>query len=318
MISVPRYADFPISHIPMQPSMQVAHIPLNGLIESSVRFLVSVAADALRRVKLIGVLPLARSWYRADSLARVGAERTRQLAGVARVEEAHRVVVALQAHSREIDTAVAQRGIRRRALAAQLAHGTDVETRAALAAQLAGHVERPGDAPVEAPAGEADGSRHHLLGTHPHAQPPLDAGLVFRLVPALPHAGGRGQVLDPFGLGRGRDVQLEQQPAGTLHASGVRPDRQPVFCRTGARRLEARPVPAGYLHEAETAGPVRREPFVVTEGGDRYAVEARYVQHAAATLDLNLGPVDRQLRHGRLLSSPARHRVGRPRDTHRT
>jgi hypothetical protein len=36
--------------------MHVAHIPLNGLIESSVRFLVSVAADELIRVRLMGVL----------------------------------------------------------------------------------------------------------------------------------------------------------------------------------------------------------------------------------------------------------------------
>jgi hypothetical protein len=35
--------------MPTQPSMQVAHIPLKGLMESSVRFLVSVAAEALSR-----------------------------------------------------------------------------------------------------------------------------------------------------------------------------------------------------------------------------------------------------------------------------
>jgi hypothetical protein len=34
----------------MHPSMQVVHIPLNGLIESWVRFLVSVAAEEFRRV----------------------------------------------------------------------------------------------------------------------------------------------------------------------------------------------------------------------------------------------------------------------------
>jgi hypothetical protein len=33
----------------MQPSTQVVHIPLKGLIESSVRFLVKVAAEAFKR-----------------------------------------------------------------------------------------------------------------------------------------------------------------------------------------------------------------------------------------------------------------------------
>jgi hypothetical protein len=46
MTSWPRYADLPISHIPIQPSTQVTHIPLNGTIESSVLFFVNVAAEA--------------------------------------------------------------------------------------------------------------------------------------------------------------------------------------------------------------------------------------------------------------------------------
>ena len=39
----------PISHMPMQPSTQVTHIPEAGTIEPSVRFLVRVAADVLTR-----------------------------------------------------------------------------------------------------------------------------------------------------------------------------------------------------------------------------------------------------------------------------
>jgi hypothetical protein len=40
----------------MQPSMHVAHIPLKGLMESSVRFLVNVAAEAFRREYVIARL----------------------------------------------------------------------------------------------------------------------------------------------------------------------------------------------------------------------------------------------------------------------
>jgi hypothetical protein len=42
--------------MPMQPSTQVVHIPLKGLMESSVRFLVSVAAEEFSREYVIEVL----------------------------------------------------------------------------------------------------------------------------------------------------------------------------------------------------------------------------------------------------------------------
>ena len=53
MHSGPRMADFPISHIPMQPSTQVAHMPLNGLTLSGVRFFDRVAADLFNLVMVI-------------------------------------------------------------------------------------------------------------------------------------------------------------------------------------------------------------------------------------------------------------------------
>jgi hypothetical protein len=55
MHSGPRIADFPISHIPMHPSTHVAHMPLNGLTLSGVRFLVRVAADLFTLVIAICV-----------------------------------------------------------------------------------------------------------------------------------------------------------------------------------------------------------------------------------------------------------------------
>jgi hypothetical protein len=49
-------ADLPISHIPMQPSTQVAHIPLNGLTLSGVRFFDRVAADLFNLVIAITIV----------------------------------------------------------------------------------------------------------------------------------------------------------------------------------------------------------------------------------------------------------------------
>src|SRR5437868_3016834 len=156
--------------MPIQPSTQVVHIPLNGLIESSVRFLVSVAAEALRRVKVMAVSPLflhdVGKFFRPLLYRNIGTEGAADLAGVAWVKETHCIVVTLEAHGRNIQAAVAQRALGLRALAARFAYRADVETRAALAALLAGHVEGTRYAAVQSAAGEANRSRHHLLFAH--------------------------------------------------------------------------------------------------------------------------------------------------------
>src|SRR5690242_267637 len=156
--------------MPTQPSTQVVHIPLNGLTESSVRFLVSVAAEAFRRVK---VMTLLLVFFRRELDVNVATEGPCDFAGVAWFEETHRVVVALEAHRREIQAPVAERRRGGRALASLLADGTNVETRAALAATLVRHMEGARDCAADAAAGEPDRPGHHLLLAHPYAQPAL-------------------------------------------------------------------------------------------------------------------------------------------------
>src|SRR5215467_6483549 len=139
--------------MPMQPSTQVVHIPLNGLMESSVRFLVSVAAEALRRVKVMVVSPLflhdVGKFFRPLLHLDVSAERAADFASMAWVKETHCIVVTLETDGRNVGAAVAQRRLGLRSLAARLAHRADVEACAALPAQLAGHVERAGDTAVQ-------------------------------------------------------------------------------------------------------------------------------------------------------------------------
>jgi hypothetical protein len=46
--------------MPMQPSTQVTHMPEEGVTEPSVRFFVSVAAEALIRERVMFVAPVLR------------------------------------------------------------------------------------------------------------------------------------------------------------------------------------------------------------------------------------------------------------------
>src|SRR5690348_8469482 len=136
----------------MQPSTQVVHIPLNGLTESSVRFLVSVAAEALRRVKVMAVSPLFLQLGKIRLFGpHFGAKWSGNLAGVAGIEETHSVLVTLKTLRSQVGAAVAQSGLGIRTLAAQLANGTDVQASAALAAGFAGHVEGTRDLAVQPP-----------------------------------------------------------------------------------------------------------------------------------------------------------------------
>src|SRR5947209_7017431 len=174
----------------MQPSTQVVHMPLNGLTESSVRFLVNVAAEALRCVKVMAVSPLSLQlskirWFNWH----ISAKWSGNFAGVAWIEETHRVVVTLETLRRQVGAAVAQRRLGGRSLAAQFADRADVQARATLAACFAGHVERTRNLSIEPPARETDCAGHHLLFAHADAQPALDAGFVLGHETALldPH-----------------------------------------------------------------------------------------------------------------------------------
>src|SRR5690349_17539288 len=147
---------------------------------------------------------------RVDLHTHIMAEWSAQLAGVARLQETHGIVVALETHGGKIEAAVAQQGFSGGTLAAQFAHRAGVEAGAALAALLAGHAERPGNVAAFAPAGKADGAGHHLLGANAHAQAALDAIefripgrsrlAVHRFVAALANAIFGGEVLDALRL----------------------------------------------------------------------------------------------------------------------
>src|SRR4030066_1807249 len=86
MTSWPRRADLPISHMPMQPSTQVTHIPEMDVTESSVLFFVRVAAEALTLESDIG------SYLCLSGLV--------YLTGNARVHVTHHVVVAVSRDAR--------------------------------------------------------------------------------------------------------------------------------------------------------------------------------------------------------------------------
>src|SRR5437016_12886035 len=90
------------------------------------------------------------------------------VAAVAGIEETHGTVVSLEAGSRNVYAAVAHRGLRLRALAAQFADRADIEARTALPAPLAGHVERPSHFAMQAASRESDCPGHHLLLAHAH------------------------------------------------------------------------------------------------------------------------------------------------------
>src|SRR5512139_1680598 len=113
MTSWPRKADLPISHMPMQPSTHVTHMPEVGTIEPGVRFLVSVAAVALILDNVIAGPLLCGS---------------PDLAGDARLHEAHHVVETglAQAGWRQVGAAAADRALGIRIGAAQAAGGADV------------------------------------------------------------------------------------------------------------------------------------------------------------------------------------------------
>src|SRR5581483_12084741 len=169
----------------MQPSTQVVHIPLNGLIESSVRFLVSVAAEALRCVKVMAVSPLFLQLSKIRFHPDVRAKWAGNFAGVTGIEETHRLVVTLEALRGQVGAAVAKRRLGIRALAPQFTNWTDVQACATLAASFAGHVKRTGDLAIQPSPGEANRSGHHLVLAHAHAKAALNTRFALGFVAAL-------------------------------------------------------------------------------------------------------------------------------------
>src|SRR5689334_12957387 len=141
-------------------------------------------------------------WLTAHGLdVHVSTDRSAQFAGVARFEETHGVVIALETDGRKIQAAAAQRCAGGACLAAQLAGRADVHARPALAAALVGDVKWARNPAMRTAPGEPDGARHHLLLADAHAQPALDAVLMLDfVVAALADAVLAGQVLDGLRL----------------------------------------------------------------------------------------------------------------------
>src|SRR5450759_669327 len=163
MHSGPRIADFPISHMPMHPSTQVAHMPLNGLTLSGVRFFDSVAADLFTFVIDILVSPPCLV---------PGRERV----------QAYR-----------IETRVAQLARLQGPRAREFAYRAHVEACAALAARFRRLVEGHRDLALDAAADEPDRATRHLLVADANAQAAQDAAPVLTFEPHLgdPELGGQ-------------------------------------------------------------------------------------------------------------------------------
>src|SRR5665647_3864021 len=145
----------------MQPSTQVTHIPLKGLIDPSVRFLVRVAALLLSFVIVGMMLPPRYPSSLGFLFPDAGAAAARV------VHPALEIVIMLQAGRFHGQTGVADGRLGVRALAAELTGGADVHAGAAQPADLRTHVERRRDIPLVAPLLEADGPGVHLLGADP-------------------------------------------------------------------------------------------------------------------------------------------------------
>src|SRR5512137_620988 len=107
----------------MQPSTQVTHMPLKGLTDPSVLFLVRVAALLLSFVRLGMMLPPHMPLRFLFLNAGATAPRV--------VHPTLEIVVLVQAARRHGQAAVAKGRFRARALAAQLAGGADIHAGAA-------------------------------------------------------------------------------------------------------------------------------------------------------------------------------------------
>jgi len=124
----------------MQPSTQVAHIPLKGLTLSGVRFFDNVAADLFNLVILI--------LKRSSSVALFSARKCFQLQG--------------------IKTRIAQFTGLQEAPAGQLAYRAYVKAPAALAAELISGMEGHGHFAARATVEKSDSPGTHLLLAHAH------------------------------------------------------------------------------------------------------------------------------------------------------
>src|SRR5512137_2658280 len=240
MTSWPRYADLPISHMPMQPSTQVTHMPEAGTIDPSVRFLVRVAAEEFTRDRDMTSSFVGSARDRSSGRPRLvlwrSARSLGDLAGHAGLHVAEHVVEAVlhEAGRREVGAGAADGLVGLRVGAAQLTRGTDVGAAAALAADLRAHVERGRDAPVLPPTLEADRPRRHLLLAHAHAEAAQDALLVLLLESLLAHLVGGGEVLDDLGLRAGGEEQLEDHLARPHHSPRGGAHHEPLLGPVGA------------------------------------------------------------------------------------
>ena len=153
--------------------------------------------------------------------------------------------------------------------AAELAGRADVDAAAAQPADLRLGVERRADAPLLAPAAEADGLGHHLFLAHPHAPAAQDAVLV--LLPEPLRGARRGPRPGPGStFDCGQDASSSSRII--LRARSTRDEAvrtfEPFLGRIGAGRDQPGLRSLADLHHAQPAGPVGRQPFHVAQRRD--------------------------------------------------
>jgi hypothetical protein len=275
-------------------------MPDCGLIDCSVLFLVSVAAEEFI-LELDGYIPLFSFFSRIGSFLNFTCD--------AWVHIAHQIMELLFLNTglAEILAAAADRFAGFAKGAAQLAGRADIAAASTLAANIGFPVEGSSDAPLFTPSPKSDGFRHHLFRAHPDTQSAPDTVLVFLTETLLVHSVGRSQVLYGLRLRAGCQEKLQDHPA-SFHdprRGGAHP--QSFLHRIGAGRNQpARRLPADF-HDTEPAGAIRRQCLVMAESGYGESKKPRRFQDCRPFFHGNSNIIDAQGNHNHLRKMPLIH-----------
>jgi len=209
--------------MPMQPSMQVTHMPDAGVIDPSVRFFVRVALDVLTLEKDIYHAPFW-IWSFFGFACHAGRHVTHHIVKL----------FLLDAGWTEVRTASADCSFRLRKGTAGLTGGADLHAASAEPADVGADIKGCSDASVLTTAAKTDGSGHHLFFAHAHAQPAKNTVLMLLPEALPPHIKAGRYVLNLLGLRTGRQQQFDDHSPRLHHALRSGSHLQPLFNGIGA------------------------------------------------------------------------------------
>jgi hypothetical protein len=154
-----------------------------------------------------------------------------------------------------------------------LTGGADIETGPAQSADLGVEIEWSAQVPFLSPSPKADGLGHHLFFTDPNASSAEDA--IFILLPEalLTDVISRGKVLNGFRLRAGSEQQFKDHFTGLDHSGRCGSYMKPFQSRVSAGGDQFCLGAFPDLHDAETAGPIGREPIHMAKGGNGESIK---------------------------------------------